>query len=422
MAMPHSGVFSAARDPLNNLILPRDLSGLGEFDIKASVPSPTTNVLCASMTKEELTPIVYSEWPRGNGTAMNVTNFPEGFDIPAWPEWLNRTAVDDLFEFGEKYGRRPPTFPKLPKEFNTVVNTTGWFADSVYLLATTEKGNYTMCSMRSSLTTKCSTRYHASFSGGEMTALCDDGENELAYGNSYTNATDGVLVKDWQSVATEWIKSLSLGAGITDGKASSARMLTQLIPSSQALDPSLPSIAEALAVLSGCTLIESSTDSPFIHFWNYSTTVNTLEEPQPQQFPAMLRTQDYASGGTQQWQGIFYVILALTFATNVFCFVYFMIRHGLVTDFIEPQNLFSLSLNSPPSHALDGACGGGPAGDQLIMNWHIKMDEDRDHFYIENGEGPAIKRRKTRPLDFEMDTSPVLKTYTKLSSRHSSIL
>ena len=26
MTMPHSGVFSAARDPLNNLILPRDLS------------------------------------------------------------------------------------------------------------------------------------------------------------------------------------------------------------------------------------------------------------------------------------------------------------------------------------------------------------------------------------------------------------
>ena len=374
------------------------------------------------MKKEELVPIVYSEWPRGNGTAMNVTNFPEGFDIPAWPDWLNWTAVDDLFEFGEKYGRRPPTFPKLPKEFNTVVNTTGWFADSVYLLATTATGNYTMCSLRSSLTTKCSTRYHASFSGGEMTALCEDGENELAYGKSYTNATDGVVVKDWQSVAAEWIKSLSLGAGITDGAASAARMLTQLIPSSQALDPSLPSIAEALAVLSGCTLIESSTDSPFIHFWNYSTTVNTLEEPQPQQFRAKLRTQDYASGGTQQWQGIFYVILALTFATNVFCLVYFMFRHGLVTDFIEPQNLFSLSLNSPPSHALDGACGGGPAGEQLIMNWHIKMDEERDHFYIENGEGPAIKRRKTRPLDFEMDTSPVLKTYTKLSSRHSSML
>jgi len=256
-----------------------------------------------------------------------------------------------------------------------------------------------------------------------MNAHCEDPEDRLAYGKSSANATDGVVLKDWASVATLWATSLSLNAGITDGAASNARLLSQLIPTQQALDPSLPSIAEALAVLSGCTLLMSSLDSPFIHFWNYSTTVATLNEPQYQGFRAALRTRDYASGGTQRWQGIFYIVLFLTFATNLFCLIYFLVRHGLVTDFIEPQNLFALSLNSPSSYALDGACGGGPEGEQLLMDWHIKMDHEREHFYIQNGRGPPpLKRRRTRPLDFEMHTSPVIQTYTKLSSRHSSIL
>lgn len=374
------------------------------------------------MQREELKPIVFSEWPMGNGSAADLTGWPTGFGIPVYPDWLNSTPVDDLFEFGAKYGRRPPVFPKLPIAYNTVLNTTGWYPDSIYLLAASATGEYTMCSLRASITTKCSTRYRASLSGGSMNAHCEDSGDELAYGKSDRNATEGVINKDWATVATQWATALSLNAGITDGAASNARLLSQLIPTRPELDPSLPSIAEALAVLSACTLLLSSSDSPFIHYWNYSTTVVTLTEAQHQAFRATLRTKDFASGGTKPWQGIFYIVLALTFATNVFCLVYFLVRHGLVTDFIEPQNLFSLSLNSPPSQALDGACGSGPEGEQLIMNWHIKMDQQREHFYIENGQALPPKRRPTRPLDFEMDTSPIVNTYTKLSSRHSSLL
>ena len=392
--------------------------------MQTSVPSPTTNVLCASMQEDELKPMVYSQWPSGNGTAMNTTGWPVGFGIPYYPSWLNQTPVDDLFGFGEKYGRRHPVFSRLPIPYNTVLNSTGMYIDSIYILATSATGEYTMCSLRGSLTTKCSTNYHASLSGGMMTVRCEDPQDKLAYINSYPNATEGVIVPDWADLADQWATSLSLNAGITDGAASNARLLSQLIPTKQALDPSLPSIAEALAVLSGCTLLLGSTDSPFIHFWNYSTTVDTLTDPQYQGFRAHIRTREYTSGGTRSWQGIFYIILFLTFATNVFCLIYFVVRHGLVTDFIEPQNLFALSLNSPSSHALDGACGGGPEGEQLVMNWHIKMDHEREHFYFQNGEGrpEKITRRRTRHLDFEMDTSPVLKTYTKLSSRHSSML
>ncbi|KAL8806238.1 MAG: hypothetical protein Q9200_005126 [Gallowayella weberi] len=423
MAMPHAGVFAATRDPVNNIMQPQDLNGLGEYIVQASVPSPVTNVLCATMQKEELAPMVYTDWPGSNGTATNLTGWPNGFGIPQWPGWLNSTPVDDLFGFGEKYGRRHPVFAKYPIAYNTILNHTGWFTDSIYILASSATADFALCSLRVSLATSCSTRYHASVSGGSMSAHCEDPTDDLAYGKSYTNATDGVIKKDWAAVATDWAMALSLNAGISDGAASNARLLSQLIPTAQALDPSLPSIAEALAVLSGNTLLLSSTNSPFIHFWNYSTTVSTLAEPQYQGFRATLTFKDYASGGTQKWQGIFYVVLLLTFATNVFCLIYFSVRRGLVTDFIEPQNLFSLSLNSPPSKALGGACGGGPEGEQLVMNWYIKLDHDREHFYILNGTGPSsITRRSTRPKDVEMDTSPIVKTYTKLSSRHSSVL
>ncbi|KAL9578495.1 MAG: hypothetical protein Q9212_005682 [Teloschistes hypoglaucus] len=420
MAMPHSGVFAAARDPINQIMQPQGLNGLGEYDIQASVPSPSINVLCASMHPDELKPLVYSLWPMGNGTAMNVTGWPGSFDLPAWPSWLNQTTVDDLFEFGEKYGRRPPVFPKLPIPFNTVLNDTGWYTDSIYILATSKDSKHTMCSMRVSLTTQCSTQYHASLSGGSMKTRCEDAKEELAYGKSNTNATDGVISQDWAAVGTDWAKAMSLGGGLVDSASSNARLLTQLTPTKNPLDPSLPSIAEALAVLSGCTLLLSTNNAPSYHFWNYSTAVPMLAEPQPQHFNASIRTRDYQCGGTQKWQGIFHIILLLAFATNVFCSVYLFRRRGLVTDYIEPQNMFALSLNSPPSRALDGACGGGPEGEQLTMNWHIKMDHDREHFYLEHGDvSPRKMRRKTKPLDVEMDTTPVAKEYKKLSSRHS---
>lgn len=378
------------------------------------------------MSKDELKPMVFTEWPNSNHSDANLTNWPVDprFGIPDFPDWLNKTAVDDVFGFGEKYNRRHPVFPKLPIPYNTVLNTTGWFEDSVYLLATSPVSSYMMCSLRASQTPNCSTEYHASMAGGSLSAHCEDRNDGLAYRYSQPNATSGVVNADWSHIASEWGMALSLGDGITDGASSNERLLTQLMPASPALDPSLPSIAEALAVLAGCTLLLSALDSPFIHYWNYSATVPTLTDPQYQGFNATLRAQDYESGGTQRWQGIFYIVLILVFVTNVFCLVYFIFRGGLVTDFIEPQNLFSLSLNSPSSQALDGSCGGGPEGEQFKTNWFIKLDPTREHFYIENGGSVPIRKRKEapRPLDYEMESSPISRMYSKLSSNRGSLL
>lgn len=40
MAMPHAGVFFAARDERNGIIQPGQLEGLGEYNIKASGQIP----------------------------------------------------------------------------------------------------------------------------------------------------------------------------------------------------------------------------------------------------------------------------------------------------------------------------------------------------------------------------------------------
>jgi len=375
--------------------------------------------------------MVYTQWPffQVNNTAPNGTNWPNLFGdlIPPVPSWLNKTSVDDLFGFGEKYGRRHPVFSTLPKAYNTVTNVSVLtYTDSMYVLGASPSGSsYMMCSLRASLTPNCSTNYHASMSGGFLKTHCDDPTNKLAYSNSMPDANNGNYSKDWVNVASEWSSALSLNNGIFDGDAAIARLLTQLIPTTPALDTSLPSIAEALAVLAGNTLLLSAISSPFIHTWNYSATVPILSQPQYQSFKAALRTQDYSSGGTQHWQGIFYVVLTLVFLSNLFCLAWFLLHGGLVTDFLEPQNLFALAVNSPPSAALEGSCGGGPEEEQFRMKWLINFDRQREHVFIETkGDTRGVRRKKKdrRAAGLEGGESPVADVYHKLSSKRSSLL
>ncbi len=389
--------------------------------MKASVPSPSVNVLCASLSEDELSPMVYESWPDVNDV-LDMTDFPNGFDIPPYPSWLNQTSVDDVFGFGEKYGRRHPVFPKLPMPYNTVLNHSGSFTDSLYILAASRTSDYMICSLRAYQKPDCSTEYNNSMTGGSMVSRCEDPTNYFAYNVSVRDATDGVRAPCWSAIGTQWAQSLSLGTGISNGNASNSRLLTQLMPTTYSLNASLPSIAEALAVLSGCTLLLGTLDAPFIHYWNY-TEPPTPENPQYQQFRAALSTRDYASGSAKPWQNIFYPVLIFVFATNLFCLLCFVKDGGLVTDFMELQNLFSLSLNSPSSDVLEGSCGGGPEGDQFRARWHIKRNAERDHLYIENQGGlPTPRLKRTPPPEYEMDSSPGVSQYERLASKHRSLL
>lgn len=121
LAMPHPGVYAAATSPRNGILQPHDLSGVGEYQIEASVVSPVVNTMCVNLSPHELEPLVYTAWPGANKKASE--EIPGQFvpdqawmdDMPIADEetWLNRTAVDDIFRWGPKYGRRPPIFPMV---------------------------------------------------------------------------------------------------------------------------------------------------------------------------------------------------------------------------------------------------------------------------------------------------------------------
>lgn len=129
MAMPHPGVYAAAKNPVNSILQPDELSGVGEYSIKAGVVSPAVNVMCVNMLPSELAPLVYTTWPAGskNSTATQVGNQTQG--PPGWeksitfendetgqPKYLNRTEVDDIFLWGPKHKRWPPVFGMVREE------------------------------------------------------------------------------------------------------------------------------------------------------------------------------------------------------------------------------------------------------------------------------------------------------------------
>lgn len=340
-------------------------------------------MLCANLNATELAPIVYTAWH--NDTDFDPALWPSVLGFYGPGQYLNTTVVDDVFNWGQRYEQQAPVFPKYPMDYNTVLNDTGAYGrEAIYLLG---KGgpesadNYFVCSIKAFQTPYCSTRYNASSAGSTLEAICEDETDKLQYINSLFNASHGnaTISKDWVEMSSLWAESLSLGQGINDANASSSRLLTQLALTSAELSPALPSPAEALAVMAGCTLLLGSQDTAFVEFWNYSAPSIT---GQYQHFNASLRAQQYASGGQADYHKGFMVILLSVFVINVVCLVYFLSHGGMVTDFSEPVNLFSLAVNSPPSDVMAGSCGGGPQGKQYEVGWYINAVGD--HLVMEN--------------------------------------
>lgn len=163
---------------------------------------------------------------------------------------------------------------------------------------------------------------------------------------------------------------MDLNGGVSYNNASNALILTQFSLSRPTLSPYQPSMAEALAAYACNTLIRSATGAPFIHYWSWSTP--TLEEPGPlQAFNASIRSQQYTSGHVASWQAIFYLVLGLVFAMNLLCLAYFLRHLGLMTDFTEPQNLFTFAINSSPSVQIKGVGESGPAKEDFVLPWWV---------------------------------------------------
>ncbi|ROV98160.1 hypothetical protein VPNG_08597 [Cytospora leucostoma] len=387
LAMPHPGVYKAATNDVNDILQPSDLDGLGAYNISASVVSPAVNVLCVNMNSTELSPIVYTAWPGANTT--NNTSPP--YQATGWSgweddvseafrgdEWLNATAVDSIFRWGERYDRRPPVFQLYPADDNILSNSsvqgTGTNqADAIYLLAKSRMtDDYTVCELRSWPAIQCSTQFdNSGMTGMSMSAQCaqsrdyypeDAGQDpdEDAYVR-YMEPGEIAANPDWKNMVDLWRLAINLDGGALNSNASVARLLTELALTSPHLGASLPSMAEALAVLATSTLVSGSLDTPFIHYWDYAWANASADGSLPWPgalagFHARVRTQEYASWHSSGWQAVFYLVLASAFLINCLCLAY-LCRVGLVKDFLEPTNLFALATALPPGNNNDGGNG-----------------------------------------------------------------
>ncbi len=331
------------------------------------------------MTVEELKPVVYTLWPATNPSRHDRVYWPAG--VPSYPDWLNSTAVDSIFGFGESYGRRPPVFQVLPTPYNTVLNHTGEAPDSIYILASTANASYMMCSLRASLSVDCSTRYQASWTGGRLVSHCEDPADAMTYRKSRPDAPNGIVHPDWSRVAAEWALALALNDGIDNANASSARLLTELVPTSPSLDPLMPSIAEALAALAGSTLLFSAIDAPFVHYWEYPTPV--LAEPASRGFNATVKTWQYQSKFAQPWQLGFFVILFGTFAVSCYCLQYLVRHREFLADITELPTVFTLAMNSCSSRRLNNGISRDSEREEYGTRWSVNVD-DSQHLFFEN--------------------------------------
>lgn len=397
MAMPNANVFRAAREPTNRILQPEELGGAGQYYVRAAAPVPAVNVLCVGASQSELQPMV------GNETSP-----------PSLWQVL-KTPFDPLFGWSNNPDQITtsyhPWFGKLPIIFNSVGNTTSPYGlRHIYFLAKpppeTKTADYMLCGIRVFQYSGCSTHLFVAQAGNDLSVYCDQHPMKWRSYAETATATNPISLaveeKTWTVFGAEWIRSLALTHGISDGNASSARLLTQMIPPYSNNTPAklpldTPTVAEALCILSSHTLLLSSDSAPFRLDWNYSNTNKMLQTPALQSFEGMISFRDYVSGGTANWESIFYVILAIVFILNCVCvtlLIMYYCKYGEITDYTEPQNLFALAINSPPSQTLAGACGCGPSGKMLGQRWCVDMqttsenksaNSKRDsgaHFYV----------------------------------------
>lgn len=438
IAYPHTGVISAARNPSNMISQPKDLDGVGRYTINASVSSPVVHSLCATVSEKHLAPIIFEKW----------NAIQEPLDHASWPKqfvytkthpypYMGSTALDDVFEWGEKYGEPSPVFMKLPQDYNTVLaaSSGNLTRKSVYVLSkgenTTSGLDYALCQLQVVQTGYCYTSYQASGQGAVLEGVCSDSAvpGSMQYIHDHpdvpTSRTLDALSVDWPNVGWAMGTALSLNDGSFDGQSSNARLLSQLMLRKPALDPTRPSLAEALAVLSGCTLLQSTADAPFIHYWNYTQLEapnNTLPDPgRPQFFNASISAQQYASGGSAGYQKAFHVVLIGVFALNVMALLYFFRHRTWYVDFSEPPNLFSLAVNSPPNEAFSGCCGTGPQGKDYGVTW--TLEQDQGHLFVQSGtrtgteesageSPPSLQKRKVWKT---VTDSPAMRGFKKLA-------
>lgn len=274
--------------------------------------------------------------------------------------------------------------------------------------------NYTLCEFRSWLTRNCSTHFNVSTTtGARLGAHCEDPYDDTRYLTDMGKWNQSPSW-DWKNIADQWHTSLALNGGIENTNASNARILTQLILQSPELPAHLPSLAEALAVFVSPTLMISSLQTVFDYndpgsriLYENSSVV--LDGSHRGTFGARIQTVQYASYPVENWHWAFCVVLFAVPLLTARCLYAFYRSSGLVTDMTEPQHMFALAINSPPSEQMYGTCGPGPEDRDFTVPWRIKLTkaEQGDHYYFdEASKMPMRGKYKTRPSSFHSGMVP----------------
>ena len=212
---------------------------------------------------------------------------------------MDKTAVDEIFGFSGD-GRTHPIFPDLPQTYATLFNYSAK-SDSVYILATSPADYYNLCSLRAELSPRCFTIYDAAATSSLLHTDCGT-DTSAEYLWPESDGSDGQWSFEWPEIARKWGSALDLNSGLSSEPASaSARLLADLIPNSGHPNSSLPSLAEALAVLASNTILTSTIDTPLSLSANYTQGFLSSQVPINQIFHAMLSTQVYMSGATSDW-------------------------------------------------------------------------------------------------------------------------
>lgn len=289
----------------------------------------------------------------------------------------------------------------------TVQGSTNWTykSGSIYTLVNNNfTDDYTLCEIRSWLSTNCSTHLNISgTTGAHMSANCEDESDPVSYRKSVPDAVESDEA-DWKWLADAWQLAIYMNSGLTTLNASRDRILTALPLEDPLLPLKTPSLAEVLAALVSPTLISGSIKTPTVNYWP-PEAINATLPGMPgweHEFNASITKQEYTSGAAQEYQRAFLVILILGFLLNLFCLVHLFIqlRGRPLTDFTDPANLFALAINSPPSCQLSGSCGGGPKGTQLDVPWRIGYSEQSNHYFFEEAteKRQRLKRRSRRDV------------------------
>ncbi|KAF3913527.1 hypothetical protein ABW20_dc0102041 [Dactylellina cionopaga] len=413
MAMPHPGVIASTKNSsLNGILQPEQVgSGYGSFIIKGAVANPAVDVTCAPINASHIEWYLANEDKTRNGTfdpqVQQVFNFTNNatffFDTSIYTQPVLPYAA--------------PRFAKAPIEKNSIIATP--LGDpSVYLLTRAPGlgAHYVMCSMKSFVTPNCSSEFQAFESSGNATANCRL-DNPLAFkevlrGQNVSTidypieGAPGAPVQDlpypfFKDIAMNVLLATSLNTGVTDGNASITRFLSQLAVDTRNgdLDPSRPTLAEALAVLLGNAIITSAVDSVFTTYFPYGPDVPL---PYVEYFTAEVATIEYTSGAGSGWKPLFYVVLAGVLIMNVFCLIYFScVREGFVTDWTEVQNLFCVVMDGGAlkggatdskiapmdmeNEAWKGTGGTGPIGPQYKVGFWFTEKQGR--WYVTDGRG-----------------------------------